>query len=123
MIRITLNRPRINRRMEQFKSKLYPAVKQQLKKGSDPFTPYLGGGLSDSANSSSVDSTPYLVYDIVYARYQFYANGGAPERDFPNRSRIKNPLASMMWTDMYLKSGGNRDLQFICDNAAELLNF
>lgn len=123
MIRITLNRPRINRRMEQFKSKLYPAVKQQLKKGSDPFTPYLGGDLMDSAEASAHDSTPYLVYDIVYARYQFYANGGAPERDFPNRTRTTHPLASMMWTDMYLKSGGNRDLQFICDNAADLLRF
>ena len=33
MIRVTIDYNRINNRMEQFKDKLYPAVKQQLKKG------------------------------------------------------------------------------------------
>nr|DAP46674.1 MAG TPA: Minor capsid protein [Caudoviricetes sp.] len=123
MIRVTIDYNRINNRMEQFKDKLYPAVKQQLKKGADTFTPYLGGDLMDSADPSAHDSTPYLVYDIRYARYQFYANGGAPDHDFPHRTRTVHPLASMMWTDVYLKAGGARDLQYIVDNAPQLLNF
>lgn len=122
-IRVTLDRSRINRRLDQFKDKLYPALKQQIKKGSDPYTPRLGGGLKDSANASSTDPTPHLVYDIIYAKYQFYANGGAPERDFPNRTRTENPLATMMWTDEYMSAGGKRDIQYICENAPRLLRF
>ena len=109
--------------MGSFKDKLYPALKMQLKKGSDQFTPYLGGDLMDSAEASAHDNTPYLVYDIVYAKYQFYANGGAPYRDFAHRSRTTHPLATMMWTEFYLKAGGDRDLQYICDNAPQLLRF
>lgn len=122
-VRVNINHTRINRRMGSFKDKLYPALKMQLKKGSDQFTPYLGGDLMDSAEPSAHDSTPHLVYDIVYAKYQFYANGGAPNRDFTHRSRTTHPLATMMWTDFYLKAGGDRDLQYICDNAPQLLRF
>ena len=122
-MRVNINRNRINGRLEEFKEKLYPAVKQQVKAGSDQYTPYLGGDLMDSADPSAHDHTPYLVYDIAYAKYQFYANGGAPESDFPNRTRTTHPLASMMWTDMYISAGGDRDIQRICDDAPRVLRF
>lgn len=122
-IRVNIDHARINRRMGSFKDKLYPALKQQLKKGADPFTPYLGGDLMDSAEASAHDSTPDLIYDIVYAKYQFYADGGAPDHDFEHRTRTVHPMATMMWTDYYLKAGGKQDLQYILDNAPQLLRF
>lgn len=114
---------RIAGRMEEFKKKLYPAVKQRLKAGSDRYTPYLGGDLMDSADPSAHDDTPNLVYDIAYAQYQFYANGGAPQKDFDHRSRGTHPEATMMWTDAYLSAGGKNDIQYILDHANELLRF
>ena len=120
---VRIDRSHISRRMDSFLEKLYPTVKQQVKAGSDRYTPYHNGDLMDSADPSAHDSTPYLVYDIKYAKYQFYAGGGAPERDFPNRDRSTHPEASMMWTDCYLRAGGQIDIQRICDNAPRLLRF
>ena len=122
-VRVQIDNSRIDRRMEAFKDMLYPAVKQQIKKGSDDFTPYLGGDLMDSADPSAHDMTPYLVYDIVYAQYQFYANGGAPAKDFEHRSRGTHPNATMMWTDAYLSAGGNRDIQYLLDHPGDLIRF
>lgn len=122
-VSVHIDRNRLNGRLEAFKDKLYPAVKQQLKKGSDDYTPYLGGDLMDSAEPSAHDSTPYLIYDIKYAKYQFYANGGAPTKDFEHRSRGTHPKATMMWTDAYLKAGGDNDIQYILDHSGSLLRF
>lgn len=114
----------LNGRMQAFKTRLYPAVKTQIYKGAYPFTPYVetSGSLAESAFPSSVDSTPYLVYNIVYARYQYYANGLAPA-DFPGRTKTAHPLATCLWVDEYLKQGGKQDIQAICDNAPTLLRF
>lgn len=109
-------------RMQSFKSRLYPAVKTQLYKGAYPFTPYVTGTLAESAFPSSVDSTQYLVYNCVYARRQYYADGLAPA-DFPGRSKATHPLATCLWVDEYLKQGGKQDIQTICDNAPTLLRF
>ena len=112
----------LNGRMQAFKTRLYPAIKTQIYKGAYPFTPYVTGSLAESAFPSSVDSSPYLVYNIVYARYQYYANGLAPA-DFPGRTKETHPLACCQWVDEYLKQGGKQDLQAICDNAPTLLRF
>lgn len=109
-------------RMQSFKSRLYPAVKTQIYKGAYPFTPYVTGTLAESAFPSSVDSTQYLVYNCVYARRQYYADGLAPA-DFPGRSKATHPLATCLWVDEYLKQGGKQDIQTICDNAPTLLRF
>ena len=109
-------------RMQSFKSRLYPAVKTQIYKGAYPFTPYVTGTLAESAFPSSVDSTQYLVYNCVYARRQYYADGLAPA-DFSGRSKATHPLATCLWVDEYLKQGGKQDIQTICDNAPTLLRF
>lgn len=109
-------------RMQSFKSRLYPAVKTQIYKGAYPFTPYVTGTLAESAFPSSVDSTQYLVYNCVYARRQYYADGLAPA-DFPGRSKATHLLATCLWVDEYLKQGGKQDIQTICDNAPTLLRF
>lgn len=112
----------LNGRMQAFKSRLYPAIKTQIYKGAYPFTPFVTGSLVESAFPSSVDSTPYLVYNIVYARFQYYANGLAPA-DFPGRTKETHPLACCLWVDAYLNQGGRQDIQAICDNASTLLRF
>jgi hypothetical protein len=109
-------------RMQAFESRLYPAIKTQIYKGAYPFTPYVTGTLAESAFPSSVDSTQYLVYNCVYARRQYYADGLAPA-DFPGRSKATHPLATCLWVDEYLKQGGKQDIQTICDNAPTLLRF
>jgi len=122
-VKTTLDLHGIEQRLETFKDRLYPLVKQRIKAGSDPFTPYVDGGLMDSAKASAVDSTPYLVYNIVYAKYQYYANGGAPDYDFAGRTRDKHPQATMMWVDAYLSSGGKGDIKRLCQDAPRLLKF
>ena len=122
-VRVQIDNNRINGRLEAFEGMLCSAVKQQVKKGSDDFTPYLGGDLMDSADPSAHDMTPYLVYDIVYGQNQFYANGGAPTKDFEHRSRGTHPNATMMWVDAYLSAGGNRDIQYLLDHPGDLIRF
>ena len=124
MIKVNIDNQRINNRLSAFTEKLYPAIKQQIKKGADRYTPHLSGDLQDSADPSARDSTQYLIYDVPYAKYQYYANGGAPTNDFPNRTRTFNPDASMLWVEKYRKGGGDDEIQrCICDNAAKILKF
>ena len=111
-------------RMQRFEQKLYPAVKTQIYKGAYKFTPYVenSGTLAESAYPSSVDSTPYLVYNVIYARYQYYADGKAPA-DFPGRTKTAHPLAQCLWVEAYLDQGGRQDIQRVCDDAPTLLRF
>lgn len=120
---VNMNYNRINNRMDSFKKALYPAIKTQLYMGSTPYTPYLGGDLMDSAQASAADSTQYLIYNCSYAKYQYYANGGAPTTDFPGRTKTIHTLASMMWVDMYLSAGGKADIAKICKDAPKTLRF
>lgn len=122
-VKTQLNLSHIEKRLDTFKDRLYPMIKQRIKAGADPYTPYVDGGLMDSAKSSAVDSTEYLVYNIKYAKYQYYANGGAPDRDFEGRTRDKHPQATMMWVGAYLDSGGKAEIQRLCKGAPKLLNF
>ena len=121
-VNVNIDESRINARLDSFKKKLYPAVKQQVYKGSMRYTPYLDGNLQDSADASSRDSTPQLVYNIVYARYQYYANGLAPN-DFPGRTKETHPLASCLWIEKYMAAEGKTDIPYLCEHAPELLRF
>lgn len=109
-------------RMQSFLTRLYPAIKTQIYKGAYKYTPYVSGTLAESAFPSSVDNTPYLIYNCVYARNQYYANGLAPA-DFPGRTKDTHPLACCLWVDAYLDQGGRQDIQAICDNAPQILRF
>ena len=117
-----IGQTRINQRLDDFKKKLYPAIKTQIYKGSIPYTPYLDGNLQDSAQPSSTDPTPYLIYNIVYARYQYYADGLAPA-DFPGRTIETHPLAQCLWIEKYMSVDGKTDIPYICANAPQLLRF
>lgn len=121
--KVYINRSRIRGRTDEFKKALYRAVKTQIYVGSTPYTPYLGGDLMDSGQASAYDETNQLVYNIAYAKYQYYANGGAPMRDFPGRTKTIHTLASMMWVDEYLSAGGRRDIDIICRDAPTVLRF
>lgn len=122
MIRVTVNTSRINHRLQGLLQQVYPMVKQQICKGSTPYCPYLTGDLQRSAQPSSVDPTPYLIYNIVYARYQYYANGMAPA-DFAGRTKNVHPLAQCLWVDTYLNSGGRRDIALLCNHPDRYLRF
>lgn len=121
-MRIYINSSRIEQRLDNFKKKLYPMLKQQIYKGSTKYCPYLSGDLQNSAQPSSVDETPYLVYNEPYARYQYYANGNAPQ-DFAGRTKNVHPLASCLWVEKYLATGGKQDIQLLCDTAPQILRF
>ena len=121
-VTVNINNRRINSRMDEFVSKLLPLVKQQIYKGSYPFTPYLGGDLCDSAQASAQDSTPYLIYNIVYAKYQYYADGRAPE-DFPGRTKNTHPNASCLWVDKDLSAGGREEINRLIKDAPQILRF
>ena len=121
-VKVDINTARINGRLDEFKKKLYPMVKQQVYKGAYKYTPYLNGDLCDSADASSKDITPYLIYNIVYAKYQYYAGGLAP-RDFPNRTRFTHPLASCLWVDKYMSAGGKQEISELLKRAPEILRF
>lgn len=125
-VKVSIDKDRIGDRLDAFKAKLYPAIKQQIYKGAMKYTPYLDGNLQDSADPSAHDPTPYLVYNIEYAHYQYYANGLAklnPPQDFPNRYRLEHPLAQCLWVQTYIDAGGRADIQNICKNAGTLLRF
>jgi len=87
---------------------LYPLLKIQLKAGSDPYTPYKDGALMGSADVSSKTNDPYLTYDIIYARYQYFTA--------PHKSPDVHPLATTHWVETYLAAGGREDLQRVVDN-------
>lgn len=120
---VNINDQRIANRMDEFLSKLLPMVKQQVYKGAYKYTPYLNGDLVDSADASSKDSTPYLVYNIAYAKYQYYADGRAPHSDFPGRTKFPHPLATCMWVERYLAAGGRDDIQRVIEDAPQTLGF
>lgn len=121
-VSVSINTAQINGRTEKFLEKLYPLVKQQIYKGAYPFTPYLGGDLADSADASSKDSTPYLVYNIVYAKRQYYADGLAP-KDFAGRTKNVHPLATCLWVDKYLNAGGRAEIKKLIENSPQILRF
>ena len=121
-VKCVIDYDRINGRLDEFKHKLYPMVKQQVYKGAMKYTPFLNGDLMNSADASARDSTPYLIYNIAYARYQYYANGLAPQ-DFAGRTKFTHPLASCLWVDKYLSAGGRQDINFLLENAAQILRF
>lgn len=121
-VKCVIDYDRINGRLDDFKHKLYPMVKQQIYKGAMKYTPFLNGDLMNSADASARDSTPYLIYNIAYARYQYYANGLAPD-DFKGRTKFTHPLASCLWVDKYLSAGGRQDINFLLENAAQILRF
>ena len=121
-VKVDVNYRGIQQRLDTFKGRLYASVKTQIYKGSIPFTPYLTGELQTSAYPSSIDTTRYLVYNVEYARYQYYANGLAPQ-DFAGRTKDTHPLASCLWVEKYLGQGGKQDIQAICDVAPQVLRF
>lgn len=121
-VKVTINTKSIDKRLNNFRGKINASVKTQIYRGSMPFTPYLTGALQTSAYNSSVDSGNLLIYDIEYARYQYYAAGMAPA-DFPHRTRDPHPLASCLWVDKYLNQGGRQEVQTICDVAPQILRF
>ena len=121
-VRVNINVDKINERMNEFKGRLNASIKTQIYKGTVPFTPYLTGALQTSAYLSSIDTTKYLVYNVEYAKYQYYANGLAPQ-DFAGRTKDTHPLASCLWVDKYLDQGGKHDIQAICDVAPQVLRF
>ena len=121
-VRVNINVDKINERMNEFKGRLNASIKTQIYKGAVPFTPYLTGALQTSAYLSSIDTTKYLVYNVEYARYQYYANGLAPQ-DFAGRTKDTHPLASCLWVEKYLGQGGKQDIQAICDVAPQVLRF
>lgn len=121
-VKVSIDKDRLGDRLDAFKRALYPAIKQQIYKGAMKYTPYLDGNLQDSADPSAHDPTPYLVYNIVYAQYQYYANGLAP-LDFKGRTKETHPLAQCLWVDVYMNAGGKTDIAYICQNAGRLLRF
>ena len=129
MIKVKIKTNRINRRLKDFMKQVYPMVKQQIYKGAMDYTPWLDHNLIDSAQPSSVDPTPYLIYNIVYARYQYYVGKRGEEKappdtnDFPGRTKIYHPLAQCMWVDKYLDTGGRRDIARLCQHPDRYLRF
>lgn len=121
-VKVDINTIRIQGRLEEFKRKLYPMVKTQVYKGAFKYTPFLNGDLVNSGNASAMDSTQYLIYNIAYAKYQYYANGMAPE-DFPGRTKVTHPLASCLWIDKYMSAGGREDINHLLKNAPQILRF
>lgn len=119
---VNINDQRIANRMDEFLSKLLPMVKQQVYKGAYQYTPYLNGDLVNSADASSKDSTPCLVYNIAYAKYQYYAGGRAPN-DFPGRTKNVHPLATCLWVERYLAGGGMDEIQRLIADAPQILRF
>ncbi len=121
-MRVEIDTEKIRKRMEEFQGNLNASIKSQIYRGAIPYTPYLTGALQTSAYSSSVDKSEFLIYNIKYARYQYYANGLAPG-DFPNRNRNPHLLASCLWVNKYLNQNGKADIQAICDVAPIVLRF
>lgn len=121
-VTVNINNRRINNRMDEFLSKLLPMVKQQVYKGAYPYTPFLNGDLVNSADASSKDSTPYLVYNIAYAKYQYYADGRAPQ-DFPGRTKNVHPNATCLWVERYLAAGGRGEIMRLIQDAPQILRF
>ena len=121
-MRVDINTTGINSRLNEFIGNLNASIKTQIYRGAIPFTPYLTGAMQTSAYSSSVSKDEYLIYNVTYARYQYYANGLAPA-DFAGRTKNPHPLASCLWVDKYLNQGGMQDIQAICDVAPVVLRF
>lgn len=111
----------IEKRLEDYKGKLYAAVKLEIKSGSDSYTPKREGDLMDSAKPSAADETPLLVYNEPYAAYQYYAGDKNRKEDFKGRNKNNNEQAQWKWIEAYLNSLGSNPIQHIVDKAIKNL--
>jgi len=85
-IKIELNEQGVKRKVLNNVQRVQGILDLQVLKDSNYFCPHLEGDLIDK---SSVESPGVLIWDSGYAKRQYY--------DFPNKTKDKNPNASMKW--------------------------
>jgi hypothetical protein len=98
-MRVDLDESRLASRLEQRLNVAQALIDQQAMKDSNLFAPEDVGTLQDSVLLGSRPGTGVLVWDVSYAKNQYYEN--------PNKSKDKNPRAQMKWFEvaksLYLK--------------------
>ncbi|MDC7224199.1 MAG: minor capsid protein [Spirochaetales bacterium] len=91
-ITIDMNSNKVASRVKGILGKVQFELDSQILKDSNLYCPQAEGFLQDSAINSSDLGSGELVWNAPYAKNQYY--------NLPNKSKDKNPRASMKWFEV-----------------------
>ncbi|MGI5898634.1 MAG: minor capsid protein [Christensenellales bacterium] len=71
-LRVRFEQKDLDDRLEQMKRAFLPQMKAEIESGCAPYVPYKTGALLNSSKGSAAAPDEHLIYDIHYAKAQYY---------------------------------------------------
>lgn len=111
-VSVQLNRAHLTARMRAGKDAAGPVLCRQILDDCRPFTPHDQGTLEDSGRVEVMDDAWAVVWDTVYAAYQYYGCWPDGSHVIVNHDRNINARATTLWVEA-AKAEYNDDWQAV----------